>query len=275
MLTEITDELYEGVERKEMTSIMTLDQTAAFDCVSHELLLGKLRQYHVGQEVLNWIQDYLTECMQYVEIGMAQSRMTSVLSGVPQGSVIGPLLYAIYTNELTEIVKSPTCQERVHLDTSSLFGKQCKQCGILSIYADDLTYVIGNRQRHRNQSRIRECLDEMSVFLQDNFLVLNLPKTSLTEVMISQKRTQTSGTLPSLVVNNGTEDKLVEDKSYTWILGANLQSNMSWQAHLKTGKKALLPGVRKQLGLLKHIGKLVPKSSWLTLATGLIVSRLG
>ena len=71
---------------------MTLDQTAAFDCVSHELLLGKLQRYKVGQDALDWIRDYLTGRTQYVEIGTAQSRMTPVVSGVPQGSVIGPVL---------------------------------------------------------------------------------------------------------------------------------------------------------------------------------------
>ena len=217
---------------------------------------------------------YRRHLTQYVEIGTAQSRMTPVLSGIQQGSVIGPVLYAIYTNKLTDIVKQPTCQEVIHRDTSNLFGRQCKQCGILSIYADDLTYVIGNRQRHLNQSRLTHCLDKISLFLQDNSLILNLPKTSLTEVMIPQKRTRTQGLPPNLVVNDGTEVKQVKDKSYTRILGANIQSNMSWQAHMETGKKAMLPGVRKQLGLLKHISKLVPKSVRLTLATGLIVSRL-
>ena len=169
---------------------MTLDQTAAFDCVSFDILLGKLERYKIGQAARDWIKDYLTGWTQYVTIGTAESRMSTVLSGVPQGSVIGSLLYAVYTNELTDVVKSPTCQESEHFDRLSLFGKQCKKCGIMTTYADDLTYIISNRQRRENQLRLRTVLNNISDFLQDNKLVINLPKTSLTEVMILQKKEQ-------------------------------------------------------------------------------------
>ena len=98
-LTEILDEIHQGTEQKKMTSIMTLDQMAAFDSVSHTLLLEKLERYQVGHEARQWIRDYLTGHTQYVTLGAAQSYMSKVTTGVPQGSVIGPLLYAIYTNE--------------------------------------------------------------------------------------------------------------------------------------------------------------------------------
>ena len=208
---------------------MTLDQTAAFDCVTHELLLAKLERYKVGPEAVQWVRDYLTGRTEYVTIGTSRSRMSAVTSGVPQGSVIGPLLYAIYTNELTEIVKSQDCQEIVHSNTSTLFGRQCDKCGILTIYADDLTYTIGDKSRAVNQLKIKRNLTLISDFLRDNSLLINLPKTSLTEVMIRQKKTKTPGTPPSLTVKNGHEDKLVKDKEFTRILGANVHRNMSWK----------------------------------------------
>ena len=102
------DKLHEGAKTKKITSVMTLDQTAAFDCVSHEILLGKLERYRVGPAARQWIEDYISGHTQYVAIGTAESRMAAVHSGVPQGSVIGPFLYAVYTNELMDIVKSPT-----------------------------------------------------------------------------------------------------------------------------------------------------------------------
>ena len=117
-------------------------------------------------------------------------------------------------------------------------------------------------------------MKRISEFLKENYLMINLPKTLLTEVMISQKKTKTPGNAPSLIVKDGNQDKLVEDKESTRILGANLQRNMSWNAHLESGAKALFPAVRRQLGQLTYIGRHIPRKSRLNLATGIIVSRL-
>ena len=106
------------------------------------------------------MQDYLTGRTEYVTSGLLRSRMTAVKNGVPQGSVIGPLLYAIYTNELTDVIKSPNCQGVAHRDSMTLFGQQCNVCGILTVYADDLTYTIANKLRVDNQNKITQNLEE-------------------------------------------------------------------------------------------------------------------
>ena len=159
-LIEVLDDIYQGIEDRNMIEIMTLDQSSAFDCVSFPILLEKLKRYKIGENAREWISNYLTDRMQYVEIGGTKSKMVPVKIGVPQGSVIGPLLYAIYTNELTEIVKTPDCQNIAHLETKTLFGTQCTDCGILSLYADDLTYTIANRSRNENQVKIEKLTSE-------------------------------------------------------------------------------------------------------------------
>ena len=67
--------------------------------------------YNIGPEAIMWLQDYLQDRTQYVVLGGAQSKMTAVNRGVPQGSVIGPLLFSLFTNEMTEVTKNMDCQD--------------------------------------------------------------------------------------------------------------------------------------------------------------------
>ena len=116
-----------------------------------------------------------------------------------QGSIIGPLLYAIFTNELTEAVKVPSCVHPSHTDTSRLFGQQCEECGILSVFADNSTYTIGHRRRQDNYSSIMRALDELVCIIQDNQLSINEAKTGLSECMLKQKRCKTPGAPTALL----------------------------------------------------------------------------
>ena len=199
-LLDILDEIYSGAEQNLFTSLMEIDQTAAFECVDKQLLLEKLARYNVGQAALQWINQYLSDRSQYVKIGKAKSRLSSVVQGVPQGSVIGPLLFAIYTNDITEVAKSAGCQDTTHQDVKRLFGRQCSTCGVISGYADDLTYTISNQRRHSNQSKIERTLDEMACYLNDNKLIINALKTQLTQCIIGQKRGKAPGDPPSLLI---------------------------------------------------------------------------
>ena len=90
---EIADQLYQGAEEKNLTSIMQIDQSAAFDVVNHQILLEKMERYKIGAGARKWVQQYLNFRSQYVSLGKSQSRMVPVTRGVPQGSVIGPLFF--------------------------------------------------------------------------------------------------------------------------------------------------------------------------------------
>ena len=268
-LMEIIDEIHKGADEKKCASLM------AIDSVNHSLLFQKMERCNVGSGAIMWVRNYLNFRTQYVTIGRGQSSMDHVRTGVPQGSVIGPLFFAIFTNEMSLAVKRPSCDGQSHLDRRTLFGDQCSDCGILTTYADDSTYTVTSRTRQTNQIHLIRSLDKLECFLNDNKLVINLSKTSVTECLVQQKKGRNPGTPPSLLVTGDTgEDEEVPDKGCTRILGANLQANMGWYKHLETGEKAILPQARKQLGMLKSKGKLIPMSSRLNLARGLVLSKL-
>ena len=267
--------MYQGAEDKLLTSVMQIDQSAAFDVVSHRLLLEKMQRYNIGEGARKWILNYLSYRSQYVKIGRSHSKMVPATRGVPQGSVIGPLFFLIFTNEMTEVIKQENCQNLVHTDRKTLWGKQCQQCGLLIQYADDITYVTGNKIRAKNQQNLSRNLQILSEHLQNNQLSINQSKTSLIETMIFQKKAKTPGQPPTLVTMDDLGQlKTVKDSSSIRVLGGNIQGNMSWQAHLETGSRPLLPNIRQQIGRLKHLGKLIPLRYRKNIGKGLVVSKL-
>ena len=102
------------------TDLILLDFSKAFDTVSHRCLLAKLQYYKIDNLVWKWIQSWLTEGSQFVVIDGASSKPVSVLSGVPQGTVLGPLMFLLYINDITDRVSSTL---RLFADDCLLYQK--------------------------------------------------------------------------------------------------------------------------------------------------------
>ena len=140
---------------------------------------------------------------------------------------------------------------------------------------DDATVIYSSNSRTENQEKLESHLKCVSNFLSANKLSVNQEKTTVTEVMLHQKRSKISGHPPSLTVKDKKgKDKIISSGKYTRILGGNIADNLTWNYHLESGKEAVLPKVRKQIGALNLIAKSIPKSSRLMLANGLIMSRI-
>ena len=139
-LVHTINELALNLDRKVVTDVVILDFSKAFDTVNHRKLLLKLNHYGINKKLIQWIQDFLTGRGQFVSVDGAKSPLCKIWLGVPQGSVLGPLLFLLYVNDLPDLIDSEC---RLFADDTLLFNSRTnmavlqKDLMTLQKYAND------------------------------------------------------------------------------------------------------------------------------------------
>jgi len=119
-LVKVTDDLKKAMDDRLLSILTLLDFSKAFDCVHHRLLIHKLRYIGFSDSVLCWFSSYLSERRQRVEISKTNfSQWEKITFGVPQGSVLGPLLFILYINDLPSVIKY--CKFHKYADDVQLY----------------------------------------------------------------------------------------------------------------------------------------------------------
>ena len=110
-LLSVKNDIHLSLSQGEATALVLLDISAAFDTIDHSTLLSSLQDCSdVGGSALKWFSSYLTEHYQAVKIGYTLSDLQKLLFGVPQGSVLGPLLFSLYTSPLSTLIGKHRCK---------------------------------------------------------------------------------------------------------------------------------------------------------------------
>ena len=153
-LIHLSDYIRKEWDKGNYTGMVVLDLQKAFDTVNHTILLGKLRAVGLAESSIKWFDSYVTGRNQVVDIDGVHSEPREVTCGVPQGSILGPLLFLVYVNDMVSAVN-------------------CK----LLLYADDSALMVSHRDVKFIQERLGLELEAVNDWLIDNKLSLHLGKT--------------------------------------------------------------------------------------------------
>jgi hypothetical protein len=203
-------DIFSGASR-----VLLIDFSKAFDKANHSIVLEKLSNCNVPKECLMWIASFLENRQQRVLINDTKSSWQNVISGVPQGSVLGPALFAVLISSLTPLHPNST----------------------LVKYADDITLI--HNIRGADEDHLQEEFNSICSWSSKNFLPINFQKTKVLDICTKKKLV-----LPMLIGPNGTPIESIKEGK---LLGINLSSSLKWDSHVQSTTQR----ARRQLYALK------------------------
>ena len=232
------DKIKQSIEKGDHVLGILIDLSKAFDTIDHKILINKLNHYGVRGNTLSLIESYLSNRKQCVSALGEISEQLAVIFGVPQGSCLGPLLFLIYINDISNICKSNE----------------------LILFADDTNIFVKGKSKQEVYIEANMILKQLSIYTILNKLHVNLEKSCFmyfTKTSSNDENDNENDNIPPIMIG-ATEIKRVSEIKF---LGVVIDEKLSWDAHVKSLTKKLASCT----GSINRIAASIPKTLYMNL----------
>ena len=233
---------------QQITCLCLLDLSAAFDTIDHSILIHRLTSWFgINGSVLSWLKSYLSNRSFYVNLTGTKSSIFQLLYGVPQGSVLGPLLFILYTTPLSHIISKSASNHHLYADDTQLYMSFSP-----NYFSSNITHLEGT-------------ISSINDWMSANFLSLNPDKTEF--LLIGHPKQLSKLDHPTLSL---PDNVILSPAKSARNLGVIFDSNLSFTDHISAISKSCLYHIRD----LKRIRSTIDQSTARIIATALIHSKL-
>ena len=239
LLLKTVDDWRASLDRGECVGTAMIDLSKAFDSIDHNLLLDKLSAYGILNGEHQWFSNYLSGRQQRVMVNGAYSDWAPVSRGVPQGSILGPLLFLVFMNDLPTVVTSCT----------------------INLYANDTTIYYANQDPDCVTHAINDDLQLIATWIVSNKLTMNVSKT---QMMVLSRRAARSRAEQIKVQVNGTTIPRQESVKY---LGVTIDHDLSWKSHVGAVRRRMLAAIAS----IRQVSAYLPLSTKRMLYNALVL----
>ena len=216
-LLQLVDELRRSIDEGNITVGVFVDLAKVFDTVDHKIMLAKLQYYGIRGVPNKWFSSYLSNRKQYVSINNSNSIPSDISCGVPQGSILGPILFIIYVNDLNSV------------------SQQLRNI----MFADDTNLFLTGNSIETIESLMNSELCNLIEWFQANLLSLNISKTNY--IVFSKKRNITA----NILIGDTPLVKLDTTK----FLGVIISCDLKWNSHIDV----VLNKISKNVGIIAKV----------------------